>query len=127
MDAASLTLSFGAPYVVTRRAVLGAGFDAHGQPLPPTPSMTFSIIASVQPASGRDLLRLPEARRALETRVLFTVTQLLDGGQGAAFEADRVSIDGQDWEVQQVQRWLGTPGVDVAYWRCIVQARQGIG
>lgn len=83
---------------------------------------TLSIAASVQPASGRDLLQLPEGRRSIETRVLYTTTALQIGAQDGAFESDKVSIDGRLWEVQQIQSWEASPATDGAYYRCIVQA-----
>lgn len=102
-------------YVVTRRAA--ATYDTHGRAQPGGTS-TITIDASVQPASGRDLLRLPEGRRSIETRVVFTPTALLVGAQGAANEADLIAIDGKTWEVQQVETWPGAVG----YYRAIVQA-----
>lgn len=97
-------------YTVTRRAAatIDKGRDVPGR------QTTLQISASVQPASGRDLLRLPEGRRATETQALFTTTLLLVGGQGSANEADLVSIEGRTWEVQNVQSWPG-------YCRAIVQ------
>lgn len=116
MDAASLISHFATgTYTVTRRAskTLERGRAEDGA------TSTLTIIASVQPASGRDLMRLPEGRRSVETRVVYTATQLLIGAQGSGFESDLISIDGNTWEVQQVQSW---ESVDPPYWRCIVQA-----
>lgn len=97
------TFATGEAYIVTRRKT---GTIQNGRNVPGGHS-TLEIVASVQPASGRDLLRLPEERRATETRVIFTATQLLVGGQGAAFEADLVTIDGVQWEIQNVENWPG--------------------
>lgn len=117
LDAADLidSLSTGT-YTVTRRAA--ATNDGHGRAVAGSTS-TLTITASVQPASGRDLMRLPEGRRTIETRVVYTTTRLLTGGQGAANEADLLTIDGASYEVEQVQTWPGAVG----YYRCIVQAR----
>lgn len=105
-------------YTVTRRvrATLVKGRTIQGT------ATTFNILASVQPASGRDLQRLPEGRRTQETCVLFTTTLLQPGGQMAAKEADRVSIDGVSWEVQQVETWRHPTGP--TYYRCILQSSQ---
>jgi hypothetical protein len=121
MDAADLIDSFatGYTYAVTRRAK--AKSDGRGRMLPGA-SSSLTIEASVQPASGRDLMRLPEGRRSVETRVVFTATQLLVGAQNAAFESDLIAIEGRTWEVQQVASWNPSPTADPAYWRCIVQA-----
>jgi hypothetical protein len=119
VDAADLISDFATgTYTVTRRA---AATLVKGRAQPGATS-TLTVTASVQPASGRDLLRLPEGRRSIETRVVFTATQLLIGIEGAANESDLISIDGQTWEVQQVQSWRLSPSTDAPYWRCIVQA-----
>ena len=115
LDAADVIASLDTgSYVVLRRSA--AGYDDQGR-AKPSSTTTLTIDASVQPASGRDLLRLPEGRRAVETRVVFTPTQLLLGGQGSANEADLISMDGRTWEVQQSEGWPGAPG----YCRAIVQ------
>lgn len=119
MNTAAIVQSFmTGTYTVTRTAA--STFTA-GRAVPGSTS-TVSIMASVQPAAGKDLLRLAEGRRTEETRVVFTDTQLKDGAEGSAYEADRVSIDGQDWEVQQIESWRGDPLTPVPYFRCIVQA-----
>ncbi len=122
MDLADLIQSFSTEpgagtYVVTRR--IKSAFVA-GRAVPdPSPTM-LQIIASVQPATGRDLLRLPEARRDNETRVVFTVTALQSGGQNATYEADIVTLGGAPWEVQHVESWV-QPGGDPVF-RCVAQA-----
>jgi hypothetical protein len=119
VDAGDLINDFATgTYTVTRRA---AATMVKGRAVPGATS-TLTIAASVQPASGRDLLQLPEGRRSVETRVVFTATELLVGRQGAPNECDHILIDGQDWEVQQVQSWRLSPDTDAPYWRCIVQA-----
>lgn len=83
---------------------------------------TLSIDASVHPAAGNDLLRLPEGQRTIETRIVFTTTELKEGSEGSTYKADKVSIDGALWEVQTVESWRPDPGTDAPYFRCIVQA-----
>lgn len=114
LDAADVIASLDTgTYAVTRRSaatyVLGRSQPGGTAPL--------TIDASVQPATGRDLLRLPEGRRTTETRVVYTPTPLLVGGQGTANEADLIAIDGRTWEVQLAESWPGAPG----YCRAIVQ------
>jgi hypothetical protein len=103
-------------YTVTRRAA--ATTDGHGRKLPPLRTQ-LAIDASIQPANGRDLQRLPELRRASETRVIYTTTPLLVGGQGSANESDLLAIQAEVWfdrpglagivtvEVQHVESWPG--------------------
>ena len=64
---------------------------------------TFSIDAVVQPMPGRDLERLPEGFRSEDMRVLWTDTELKT--PGTAQEADKVDIDGELYQVEQVQIW----------------------
>lgn len=114
LDAGSLIASFATgTYAVTRRAkaTFVQGIATPGATTP------IEIAASVQPASGRDLLRLPEGRRATETRVVYTTTQLLVGSQGGTNEADLITIDGASWEVQLVESWPGAVG----YFKAIAQ------
>lgn len=99
-------------YTLTRRAA--ATYTA-GRPVAGS-TTTTTITASVVPASGRDLLRLEEGRRSVETRLVFTTTELRVGVSGTS-EADLVTIDGASWEVQQVETWPGAVG----FYRAIVQ------
>lgn len=121
MDVANLISSFSTGttglYTVTRRQS-GAFLRGIAQA---TTDVTFNITASLQPASGKDLLRLPEGRRANETRVLFTSTQLYTGDQSLGYEADFVSVDGEQWECAHVEDWLQWGGLAGAY-RCIITA-----
>lgn len=100
----------GATYQVTRRQRSKRVKGVAVQGL----ATTHDVFASVQPATGRDLMKLPEGRRSEETRVLYAIGDLQLGGQGASHESDRVSIDGETWEVQHIEKWPG-------YVRAIVQ------
>lgn len=120
LDAADLisSLSTGS-YVVTRTAT---GTFSHAIAVPGESSM-LSIEAAVYPATGRDLLRLPELRRSIETKIVFTTTRLYAGaeqgtGSEANYEADQITIDGDAFEVQQSGAWPGMVG----YYRAVVQA-----
>ena len=114
LDAGALIDSFKTgDYVVTQRA---KGSHLKGRAVAGATS-TLTISASVQPANGRDLQRLPEERRSVETRVIYTRTELRVGAQDAAFESDLVAIDGKNWEVQNVQDWPAAVG----YFRVLAQ------
>lgn len=118
MDLAALIASFATStgsYTVTRRTK-GGFVRGRAQS---TTDTTLTITASVQPASGRDLLRLPEGRRMTETRVLFTTTLLLAGD--STREADLVTINGESWETQTCEQWIQAGAQGTGY-RCIVQA-----
>lgn len=79
---------------------------------------TVTIVAATAPATGNDLLRLPEGRRTNETRVIFTSTQLYVGGIGFAYEADTISIDGGAYEIMHVETWRDPSSRSVGY-RCL--------
>lgn len=87
------------PYTVTRTA---ASTLLNGREVPGATS-TFTIVACVQPMSGRMLEALPENRRTTENRVIYTETQLNTLSTTTA--PDVVTIDSEAWEVFQVQRW----------------------
>lgn len=101
-------------YTVTRTA---AGTRTLGRYTPGAPS-TFSIVASIQPVTGRDLQTLPEGQRAEETRVVYTTTELRT--RTATVEPDTLSIDSETWAVTKVERWQAFGGT---HYRAMV-ARQ---
>ena len=118
MDTSGLLASFmTGSYTVKRTA---AGSFAHGKAVVGTVTL-FSINATVHPASGQDLLCLEEGRRSNETRVVFTPTQLSVNKVGDAYQADKVVIDGEDWECQHRETWVD-PSTRTVYYRHIVQA-----
>lgn len=122
MDVPSLIDDFATgTYTLTRRATSGYTGGIANAPT----NTTVSISASVQPANGRDLLRLPEGRRTQETQVVFSATELRVGGENLGYDADLITIAGRTWEVQQVQTWV-PPGADpsdgVGY-RALVQLK----
>ncbi len=111
MDLSSVIGSFlTGQYVVTRQAP-AKGYTAGRLDAPDT--STFTIDACVQPAGGRDLQRLPEGMRVMEIKAIFTATELKTAGSGQ--DPDLVTIDGEDYEVQKVERWaeLGS------YWKAL--------
>lgn len=117
MDIAALISSFAqSTFTVTRTA---RGSVTRGKVSAGSTS-SVTITATWHPASGRDLDRLPEGRSENDTRVVYTTTELYVGGQDADYEADKVSIGGDIWEVQHVERWQDGNSSRVGY-RCIVQ------
>ena len=69
------------------------------------PDTEFTITASVQPLTGKEMLLLPENRREQETTKLFTDTELYGIEKGNGVNADLVTIDGSDYEVIKVYTW----------------------
>lgn len=63
----------------------------------------IGIDASVQPATAKELERLPEGQRTRETLAVYTTTELRIAAPGQA--ADRLEHDGVTYEVQSVEPW----------------------
>ncbi len=88
-------------YTVTRRAaetyVAGIRTPAGGFPT------TFSIEASIQPVTGRDLRSLPEGQHADDTKIVFTVTELKT--RSPSSEPDVITYKGEPWQVIRVEDW----------------------
>jgi hypothetical protein len=64
---------------------------------------TFSIVASVQPTSGRDLQDIPAERRGDEVRLVITETALRTIRPGN--DPDYIDLDGEPWRIIKVERW----------------------
>lgn len=113
MNLASLITSFttAASYSVTRTA---ANTTVRGRSVTGTQT-TVTIIASVSPIDGLEAARVAAGGVDKQTRTLFTTTQLFAGGQGESYEADKVSIDGDFWQVDKVERWVDPRSRDAAY------------
>lgn len=111
MDFSSVVLSFASSYTVIRRSPSAFGSDGR---LDAPSTSTLSVRACVQPVTGRDLQRLPEGLRTQEILAVYSMTELYT--QGTSQAPDLISIDGDSYEVQSVERW-GNLG---AYWKAIV-------
>lgn len=85
-------------YVVTRTA---RGTTTLGRYTPGATS-TFEIVANVQDVDGDELQDLPEGRRGVDTRVVFTIADLI--AQGPDNDGDVITIDGEPWVVVRVRR-----------------------
>ncbi len=82
-----------ASYTVTRP---GAGSHVNGEWVPGSTS-DFSIDASIQPLSARELLVLPEGRRESEIRLVLTTTEVRN--------KDTVAIGSETWEFFNAEEW----------------------
>lgn len=83
-------------YTVTRRA---PDTRVQGRTVEGSES-TFSIVASVQPVSGRELRDLPEGERGDETIVIYTVTEVRSGAN-----PDEIEVDGSRFVIVKCERW----------------------
>jgi hypothetical protein len=112
MDLSGAVLDFATgTYNVTRAG--GPGTYVAGV-FTPAATSTVSVIASVQPMTGRDLQRLPDGLRAMELLVVFSVDELKVAAPGV--RPDVLAIDDATWQVETVERFnvLGN------YYRSIV-------
>src|SRR4029077_7115895 len=71
-------------------------------------STQFSVFASIQAVSGRELLRLSEGRRNEEWIKIYTLTQLFT--EGTAKGATYVNFNGENFEVDRAFRKDGYGG-----------------
>jgi hypothetical protein len=122
VNISSLIASFATgTYTVTRRT---RGTVSYGKIADGTTS-TFTITASVSPAAGRDLQKLPEGMIANSAFAVITTTQLYTSNQAGAdveggYQPDSISIEGVSHLVEHVERWQDSSSGDVGY-RCIVR------
>lgn len=59
--------------------------------------------------------RLPEGRIVTDARRLISATELYNGGQEFAYEADIVVIDGDQFEVEHIDVWTDSASRTTAY------------
>lgn len=69
---------------------------------------TFQAVGSLQPLEGRQVDVLPELLREREVKVFFTPAELRTGGEEG--EADRLVVEGEEWEVHSVKDWATLGG-----------------
>lgn len=61
----------------------------------------FSVDASVQPITGRELKNLEEAQATMDDKVIYTRTELKC--REPAFEPDIIVIGGEEYEIYRVE------------------------
>jgi hypothetical protein len=106
-DLSDVVLDFADTLTVTRAARVT--YSSAGDPVSASTS-TLTVQATWQPATGRDLRRVPEGLRTEEGVVLFS-TSLLRAG-GGTYEPDVVTIEAESYQVATVERWG-------SYWRAV--------
>lgn len=65
---------------------------------------TQSTVGSVQPTSGKELMRLPEALRVQDIRTFYIKAAILS--DGSSQYPDIISFGGDRFQVQMVNSWL---------------------
>lgn len=88
-------------YAVTRGA---AGSYVTGLWVPGATSV-LNLDCAVQPLRGRDLQNLPEGKHASDLRKIYCETTLRTVDETAGTPADRISIDGDTYEVITAESW----------------------
>lgn len=108
MTLQSVIDDWGSTYTVTRTT---AGTPTDGVYANGTTS-TLSIEASIQPVTGDVLKSLPEGQHVESTRVVYTTSELKSNSAG--YDPDRITIDGEVFEVFQVEKF-SAPGFGTHY------------
>ena len=88
---------------VTRTRTTGTR-NTSGRWTPGTPT-TAPVLASVQPAGGKDLQRLPEGQRKRDAIAVWTESELIVADQygTARQQSDRITYKGVVYECQHVE------------------------
>lgn len=111
LNGAIASLSTGT-YTVTRTA---AGTRVLGRYTPGATS-TFTILAGIEPATGRQLRDLPEGRRGDETICIYATDELKT--TTPTTDPDVVTYRGEPWTVVQVKVW---EGFGETHYECLAQ------
>jgi hypothetical protein len=106
-----MTMLGAAPITITR-ATPGAFVDGYWESGSPE---TMTVIASVQPLRGRELLALPEAQRVRHPIRIYAEAELHTADQEAGTTADVVTWKGNQYEVATVEDWTDGP---LPHWKC---------
>lgn len=87
-----------------------AGTYIAGRLTPGALTTTPLAAVNIQPASGRDLLRLPEGVRTRETIAIWTSAELRTADEATGTPADVVGYGGASYQVELVEDWVGLGG-----------------
>lgn len=101
--------------LVTRRAVSPR---IAGRDQPPTIT-SFTIVASVQPITGRELERLSDGKIDSELFTIYTKTELKIGGGGSGLLPDLISYLMKTLEVEKLEPW---DAFGAKYYKAIARA-----
>ena len=85
--------------VTVKRRAAGSYVDGIWTPGAET---TPTVSGSVQPLRSDELKNLPEAQRVRGVRKIYTDSMLQTADEANAIQADRITYDGEDWEVHKI-------------------------
>lgn len=97
--------NFATETVMLERPSAPDDYDERGRLVPAAPAAPVPLQASVQPATGRQVMRLPEGLRSDETIALWTSTRLRGALEEDTSRGDRLTWQGRVYEVQIVKAW----------------------
>ena len=106
-DLGPAVLECSEPIVVTRHlpSVVVKG-RVQGRPV----EKTFTVDASVQPMTQKELQRLPEGQRARGAVTVFSVTELKTVETSETRIPDRFALNGVNYQILSVDDWFSTAG-----------------
>jgi len=92
---------FRQPLIINRRGAVA--YNEYTGRLEPATSQALTIMASIHPLAGKQVLNLPEGRRDSGGYVLYTTALLELPTKGKL--GDTLSIHGDQYEVLAVEHW----------------------
>lgn len=116
LDLSGVVDSFALPGGISVERYEVGGYDSEGFPLPDVINLT-PMTAVVHVATSRDLQRLPEGERTLETIIVFTKVPLLTSDTTSKIKADVVRYATKRYRVVLSENWLAQSG----HYRCWCQ------
>lgn len=90
------------PLQRVRRERAGSDVDSEGYPTAPTETV-IDFVGTRDSVPYNVMVLLPEGERASGVLIILTETELRAGNEADGTLPDRVILDGQTWEVREVQ------------------------
>lgn len=106
---------------VTVRRYAGGYYDANGRWTGESYS-AFTVVASVQPATPREMMDLEEGDRQKAGMAIWTQTELFTGDEKVGRQPDRFLWEGELWCVHSMNRWAKTP--ELFHWHGVAVREQ---
>ena len=96
-------MSFFGKEITVKRMGVGA-YDDFGFWQKSGADIEFTIIGSIQPR-GKNTTKDDNNRRETEDYIIYTKTELFSAEKGNSGNADKVVVNGSDFEVMMVKTW----------------------
>ncbi len=116
MSAVDLIFAFRTPTDATVTRQDAAGSYVNGEYVGGA-TTDFEIQMSIQPLTAKEVLKLPEAQRTKQWVKGYASEALFTSEQSASKKADRVSLNGRNFEVITVEYWESAGNTIVPYWK----------